>query len=325
MNLPVISPNKSPVGGGEEDTTAIFKRSEVVTTPDPPIVSRLFESDISTMQPKYMTGYGGFQPAREIPDVLPKLISAPVVGYTGYYRGKNLGKLGRAATHRTRLSAWEQDTVSDILGIPTAHNEWEFSHYTNTCTNFSEKKFHESVCTSVQSRSGDTAADEGGSLFAGASTSTMGSPSGHFSGTQQQQYMLDREDSALDRVLQHIQQCLETKFKHCAEARSALKAAFFSFDPKKKGRMEPQDFFDVLYRLAGVVLPGDECALLRAALNTEAAPTGASTLDLSHPQYSQYQYAPCLINYGRFLNIVVPRVNNQRGKSGADPNARDFD
>lgn len=150
MNLPPISPQKSYGSSLENEQSMIFKRSGD-QGPEFSASSHLkhSENEVQTFQPKYMTGYGGFQPQQDTLSESPKVIQSPVVGYTGNYRGRNIGKLGRCEVHKARLSAWEKDTVSGILGVPHTHNDWEYSHYTNMCGNFNEKKYHEGSTASL--------------------------------------------------------------------------------------------------------------------------------------------------------------------------------
>lgn len=308
----------------------------------------MYNSESETSRPKFMTGYGGHQPHLGDELELPKIISTPVVGYTGSYRGKNLGKLGRCEVHRTRVSAWENETVSGILGVPTVHDDWEFSHYTNSCGNFNEKKFHES--TSVMrspSRSPNgafNALDSGsiGSLAASAELAfSCSSPDAQFRDRS-------RQPSETDKTLLHIQKHLEYRFKTSADARSVLKSAFFGLDRTRRGLISASVFFCVLRRIAGVSLSEEQCADLTIALhyagqrkdphhitgyalgsekleeeeeeggggggvrNGGASGNGSA---YGHDNANAEHGNVDEVNYGRFLNILVPRSSPGAGKA----------
>lgn len=312
MNLPPISPSKTQGSMLENEPSIIFKRSEVGFAPDTSSPSKYFDQELTT-QPKYMTGYGGFQPQQDAVEEAPRVIVAPVVGYTGNYRGKNLGKLGRCEVHRTRLSAWEKDTVSGILGVPTTHNDWEYSHYTNGCSNFVEKKYHEgspaalSDCfvSSVGSLSlaSSSGAAEHFSDGLAAATSARNSPS-----LLHLQYQ--REETETDRILQHIQQDLETKFKTSQLARSSLKAAFFGLDKHRSGLLPRREFFAVLHKVAGVNLSEDKCVHLSCSLSIAGRRSGEFHSGSGEADYADQadELDAESVNYGRFLNILVPRA-----------------
>lgn len=333
MNLPSISPTKSPVSFTDNDASpALFKRVDAIQTPDPSPTLKYFNSEVQTVQPKYMTGYGGFQPHQDEETQLPRVISAPVVGYTGCYRGKNLGKLGRCEVHRARLSTWEKDTVSGILGVPAAHDDWEYSHYTNKCGNFADKKFQESSsptpCISSGVSSGflsSVASSSGG--FANDTGSTSGSLV-----YSQQLYphtlRSEHEETGTDRILLHILQGLETRFKTAAVARSTLKGAFFSLDRFHTGRLLCRDFFDVLSKVAGSTLSEEQEMHLAYVLSCvdryrhgsqqQYEQDGSSNFDeLQELQPPQQQKDLDYVNYGRFLNIIVPRSKDKGKKTEA--------
>lgn len=263
-----------------------------------------------------MTGYGGFQPQQDLAEDAPRVIVSPVVGYTGNYRGKNIGKLGRCEVHRTRLSAWEKDTVSGILGVPHTHNDWEYSHYTNGCGNFAEKKYHEgavllsdSFVSSVGSLS--LASNSGGASSSdhfpdglAAATSARNSPS-----LLHLQYQ--REETETDRILQHIQQSLETTFKTSQQARSVLKAAFFGLDKQRIGLLPKKEFFGALHKVAGVTLSEEKCLHLAYALSAaDKRMSGSGELDYPHGSSEDQggELDAEYVNYGRFLNVLVPRA-----------------
>jgi hypothetical protein len=272
-----------------------------------------------------MTGYGGHQPQLEDEVELPKIIVAPVVGYTGTYRGKNVGKLGRCEVHKTRLSAWEKDTVSGILGVPAPADDWEFSHYTNTCSNFSEKKFHETKSNSLP----------GSPSVCPSSSGMYGASFGNSDSPQQ----LRREATETDKILESIQICLETRFKTATVARSALKSAFFAADAQRTGLLHRDAFFETLRRLAGVHLPPSQsdhlCAALHAAGHSHSGklsgglPEGHFAVGARLEEEDEQQLqdslalseeeAPQEVNYGRFLNILVPRSSRPAGASSPSP------
>jgi hypothetical protein len=313
MSLPAISPSKSPVSQAEDER--LFKQQERGKSPSPTPFSRGFDSEVHTQQPKYMTGYGGFQPTPEEEETtLPKLIVAPVVGYSGYYRGKMIGKLGRCEVHKSRLSSWEKDTVSSILGVPTGRDDWEFSHYTNTCTNFADKRFHEypqsplgSSCLSPSSVDGNSGT--GGDFEASSSGRSM-SPSmfnSQFQSMRLHDQQINGVVTELDKVFQKIQCCLETQFKTVGQARSTLKALFFSVDRNKTNSIPIAAFFELLHKAAGVSLTPPEYACVAHALS--------SSVEAEFEEDGS-EYVVRSINYGRFLNILVPRPGRPSHGSG---------
>lgn len=264
-----------------------------------------------------MTGYSGHQPKLEEEVELPKIINAPVVGYTGSYRGKNIGKLGRCEVHRTRLTVWEKDTVSGILGVPAPEDDWEFSHYTNSCGNFSEKKFHESP-SDKSAQNNHLAASSSGTW--GDANTSSGASFGAMHGV--------REESEADRILLQVQMALESRYKTATLARSALKSAFFAVDRPRTGSLPVGLFFDVLHRQSGCALSAAQCAHLaetlhmagrhRRGADTEARgpdyALGSARLededgygDGADQQLGGEVAAAAEVCYGRFLNIVVPR------------------
>lgn len=233
--------------------------------------------------------------------------------------------------HKTRLSAWENDTVSGILGVPHTHSEWEYSHYTNGCGNFAEKKYHEGSAASL---SGSLLSSVGNSLGrpsspGGFGGSMSGSMSGSLGGSQGErhfsdglaaatnarnspslvQHQLHREQSETDRILLQIQQGLESKFKTSQLARSGLKAAFFALDRQRCGLLPRMDFFAVLHKIAGVALSEEQCVHLASALAMAGQPHHSH----DHDQYQDYastdnEVSIDFVNYGRFLNVLVPRA-----------------
>lgn len=281
-----------------------------------------------------MTGYCGFQPHQDQEAQLPKVIAAPVVGYTGCYRGKNLGKLGRCEVHRARLSTWEKDTVSGILGVPAAHDDWEYSHYTNKCENFSDKRFQESSSPALGSATGCSSgflssADMGSASSSGGFANETGSTSGSLGYSQSQSHFSrpEHEETETDRILLHIQQGLQSRFKTAAAARSVLKGAFFAQDRYRTGRLQRNDFFDVLGKVAGAALSEHQMLHLAYALHcagrhsNRGSPGPGSDL---HQQSQSLQGSEDLqslaaeieyINYGRFLNIIVPRPKGRNASS----------
>lgn len=335
MNLPPISPPKHGSALENEQPT-LFKRSgDQAPDMSTSSASRYCDNEVQTFQPKYMTGYGGFQPQQDALEEAPRVIVSPVVGYTGNYRGRNIGKLGRCEVHKTRLSAWENDTVSGILGVPHTHSEWEYSHYTNGCGNFAEKKYHEGSAASL---SGSLLSSVGNSLGrpsspGGFGGSMSGSMSGSLGGSQGErhfsdglaaatnarnspslmQHQLHREQSETDRILLQIQQGLESKFKTSQLARSGLKAAFFALDRQRCGLLSRMDFFAVLRKIAGVALSEEQCVHLASALAMAGQPHHSHDHDHDHDQYQDYtstdnEVSIDFVNYGRFLNVLVPRA-----------------
>lgn len=323
MSFPRISPSKSPTSVAESESVGLFKHSALNLSSDAlSPMSKTFDYETSSGQPRYMTGYGGFQPHQDEEIQLPKLIVAPVVGYTGCYRGKNIGKLGRSEVHRTRLSAWEKDTVSGILGVPASRGDWEYSHYTNTCANFADKKCHESDTTNGGFDS---------SIDSLRSVSGFGSVLGSVNGVvdnvdSPSSWLRQSSRKETDRILLNIQQCLETRFKTAASARSALKGAFFGADTTCCGRLHQTHFFEMLRRLCGVVLTDEQCVHLSVSLDSVGrrrlsstasrfSMEGASLMNdgdtylhgESSPVLQNPQIEGEFVNYGRFLNILVPR------------------
>jgi len=312
MNLPPISPVKTQGSALEGDhSPSIFKRGDAAMDSSSP---KYLDQDAGTVQPKYMTGYGGFQPQQDLAEDIPRVIVSPVVGYTGNYRGKNIGKLGRCEVHRTRLSAWEKDTVSGILGVPHTHNDWEYSHYTNGCGNFAEKKYHEGAVAlsdsfvssvgslSLASNSGGGASGDQFPDGLAAATSARNSPSLlhlHY----------QREETETDRILLLVQQGLETKFKTSHQARSALKAAFFGLDRQRSGLLPKREFFLALHKVAGMALPEEKCTHLAYALSAAGRRLSGSGELYTHSNDDQADESDAeYVNYGRFLNILVPRA-----------------
>jgi hypothetical protein len=211
--------------------------------------------------------------------------------------------------------------VSGILGVPAAADDWEFSHYTNTCSNFSEKKFHETKSSSL---SGSPSVCPSSSGMYGASYGSSDSPQ-----------QLRREATETDKILESIQVCLETRFKTATVARSALKSAFFAADARRTGLLHRDAFFETLRRMAGVhLLPGQVdhlCAALHAAghcgklsggLPEAQFAVGSARLEeedeeqLLHGSQALSD-EPQEVNYGRFLNILVPRSARPAGGSGS--------
>lgn len=318
MNLPPISPAKSPVSFAEVDAPTLFKRGEPIHTPDPPHTFKHFDSEVQTVQPKYMTGYCGFQPHQDQEAPLPRVIAAPVVGYTGCYRGKNIGKLGRCEVHRTRLSTWEKDTVSGILGVPAAQDDWEYSHYTNSCENFSDKKFQESSSPALGSSTGyssgflsSVGSTPGGtgsaSSSGGFANHEAASTSGSLAYSQSNASRPEHEETETDRILQHIQQCLQGRFKTATAARSALKGAFFALDRFHCGRVQRGEFYEVLNRMAGAALSEGHMMYLTCALSCAGRQSPQQLEGLNQQDSESLGDDLEYVNYGRFLNIIVPR------------------
>jgi hypothetical protein len=50
------------------------------------------------------------------PDSVNNTRLYPITGYTGAYRGKVVGNLGRADVHAAPLSSFDSQTVTDIVG-----------------------------------------------------------------------------------------------------------------------------------------------------------------------------------------------------------------
>ena len=330
MNLPPISPVKNGVSHVETESP-VFKRSGINHSPDTSAFKQHFDQEVLPGQPRFMTGYGGFQPQQDLVEEVPRVIVAPVVGYTGNYRGKNIGKLGRCEVHKTRLSAWDKDTVSGILGVPNTHNDWEYSHYTNGCENFCEKKYHEtspefhgSFVSSMGSLSlASTSGDHGNNLDTSQHTFPDGLATAHNARNSPSLLLHQhvREETETDRILMCIQQHLESSFKTSIAARSGLKTAFFALDRCRSGTLPRKDFFAALHKVAGVVLSEERCLHLACALSAAGRHHEQGRVGFEGEGEGDWaeergggldggslELDVDRVNYGRFLNILVPRA-----------------
>jgi hypothetical protein len=327
MSFPRLTPSTSPTSVIDSDSPDVGHKGE--SRSQGPDLQKGSTWATATYYPKYMTGYGGHQPHLDDEVDLPKIINAPVVGYTGSYRGKNLGKLGRCEVHRTRLSAWEKDTVSGILGVPSEGDEWEFSHHTNSCGNFSDKKYHESVSNETAFINSSTYGT--GSFCPGGSAASFGAALNS-----------QREQTGTDRILLQVQMALESRFRTATVARSALKSAFFAADGSRSGSLPVDVFFEVLRKQAGVALTEDQRALLAWAISRAGKHRTGSDGQSAQQRDAEYALGsarlegdddndaqggagalrqaegdePQSVVYGRFLNIVVPRREKRLSSSG---------
>mmetsp|Transcript_32158 Transcript_32158/g.54225 ORF Transcript_32158/g.54225 Transcript_32158/m.54225 type:complete len:321 (+) Transcript_32158:31-993(+) len=315
INLPAISSSARQQSGSpfplDEPVALLKKRNEKVSTPEPmttgPNNLKLLENDLYGASPKFMTGYTGYQKYEdaEVDTVLPKLLK-PVVGYTGYYRGKVGGKLGRPEVHTTNLSVWEKETVSDILGIPPVEDAWEFAHYTSTCRNFSRPI--------TADRSEDFEIDHGSNSSSYISKMNN-SHDPQLQALQEQPEISHSSnsqplpsDAAVDAVFGFVQQCFEARFKTAVTARATLKSAFFDMDPFRNGYIESEKFFSVLYKMGGVVLSEEEIRTLSAVLFHDPVSLADSAVGSGTCTTQK-------LNYGRFLNIIVPRSSGGSNSS----------
>jgi hypothetical protein len=68
----------------------------------------------------FVTGYTGAsfkaEPKVEVPKVL-----VPIIGYSGDFKGKVSGKLGRVERHCIPLSCFDKETTYDIIGENRFH------------------------------------------------------------------------------------------------------------------------------------------------------------------------------------------------------------
>lgn len=338
MSLPRLVSSTSPTSVVDVETPNLA-HSRCGTAGNPSTVDNKCAGEdwaASTYYPKYMTGYGGHQRNLEPEADPPRVISSPLVGYTGNYRGKNIGKLGRCETHRARLSAWERGTVAGILGVPAAEDDWEFSHYTNSCGNFSDKRYHETSHNRVKSALTLPGSPSG---FIVTNACSMGESGASFGALHPE----GRTVPEADRILLQIQVALESRFRTATVARSALKSAFFAVDTSRMGVLAAEVFFDILRRQSGVALSAGQRTLLTEALSR------AGRHGCGDPEFQQEQLGPdyvlgsarleqddeggfggphrggegdggsgCVV-YGRFLNIIVPRRGAKGSKNSRVP------
>lgn len=182
----------------------------------------------------------------------------PVVGYTGSYLGKIDGKLGRSEVHRTNLSEWDKETVSDILGINRIQDSWDYIHKSSTCSNFIDQDL--SVTGSSNSNKYNTAITP-------------------------------------IKVFRYLRYCFEVKYKTPSLARSYLKAKFIKQDPTHTGYISAEIFFDILYQTAKIELPIEEKLVICNVLLSSSLSSYTNLSDIMN------------LSYGKFLNIVTPRIN----------------
>lgn len=275
VSLPSINPNKflDPLKSNNPSILTSKKKGSVKTYSISQAESVIF----TDKPPPFILGYTGrrFKTDPFEKDAINDrfLEKRPISGYTGCYRGKVSGKLGRIDVHEEHLAAWDKKTVCDILGsLRPDFNDWDFVHKSSlTCNNFIDPAVNPS-----------TYADDFGTAH-------------NVIGNGHAPTVTGREGAELMNLLRYVRYCLEVRFNTSLLARSTLKAAFFNSDKDTVGTVNDEQFFEILRKTANIELQLSEQYMICNALSDSETMMTDGLL-----QYN--------MKYGRFLNIVVPKT-----------------